>query len=71
MHFLNTLRVFASEVVLLSDIGFQIIEMNPAILVSFEKLEIPFTDRPSGDSALIAVVGIVPKQRLTIQLFAL
>ncbi len=43
-------RILVSQVVLLADILFQIIQMDPAILVTLDQFEVAFPNRAAGNS---------------------
>ena len=61
-QFRHFFRILLSQVVLLADILFQIVQMDPTILVAFDQFEVAFPNRSTRYSPLITVVRIMPIQ---------
>src|SRR5687768_12969532 len=72
VKFLGACRFAFDQIVLLSDVGRDVVELQPAVLEEFEELVVTATDGADGERAAIAagagVAGEVPVDRVAAEL---
>src|SRR6516165_12559504 len=61
MECLGFRRLLSGEVMLLARVVAQVVELDAAVLIPFDQLQVSVAHGTRGSASLVAVMGIVPK----------